>query len=129
MIELREVSRRYDGPEGGIDALSGLSLQLQPGCFAAVVGKAGSGNSRLLCLVAGIDRPTRGEVIVAGQSLQAFDEGRLAAWRGRNVGVVFQFFQLLPTLTVLENVMLPMDFYATLPPRQARERAVMLLGS
>lgn len=128
MIELRGVSRRYDGPEGGIDALSGLSLQLRPGCFTAVVGKSGSGKSTLLSLVAGIDRPSSGEVLVAGQALHTLDESTLATWRGRNVGVVFQFFQLLPTLTVLENVMLPMDFCATLPTGQARERALMLLG-
>ena len=129
MIELRQVSRRYDGPGGSIAALSDLSLQLRPGSFTAVVGKSGSGKSTLLSLVAGIDRPTSGEVLVAGQPLHQLDESRLATWRGRHVGVVFQFFQLLPTLTVLENVMLPMDFCATFPARQARERALMLLGS
>jgi putative ABC transport system ATP-binding protein len=81
----------------------------------------------LLNLIAAIDRPSAGEVRVGGELLNQLDESRLSIWRGRTVGVVFQFFQLLPTLTVLENTMLPMDFCGTLPPRQARERALALL--
>ena len=92
-----------------------------------MVGKSGSGKSTLLNLVAGIDRPRAGEVHVAGTALEHLDESRLAAWRGRNVGVVFQFFQLLPTLTVLENVTLPMDFCSTRPARAARACAMELL--
>ena len=100
---------------------------LPPGELTAIVGKSGSGKSTLVNLIAGIDRPTRGEVLVGGIPVHSLDESRLAAWRGRNVGVVFQFFQLLPTLTVAENVMLPMDFCATYPPAQARTRAAQLL--
>jgi len=127
MIELRELSKLYPGPEGGTQALNDVTLSLPDGEFIAIVGKSGSGKSTLINLIAGIDRPSHGEVRVAGTAVQALDESRLAAWRGRHVGVVFQFFQLLPTLTVLENVMLPMDFCGTYPPGPARERALQLL--
>ncbi|HET9555340.1 MAG TPA: ABC transporter ATP-binding protein [Anaeromyxobacteraceae bacterium] len=127
MIELRRVSKQYAADGGGFTALRDVDLHVGPGEFVAVVGKSGSGKSTLLNLVAGIDRPTAGEVLVGRTPVHALDEGRLAAWRGRSVGVVFQSFQLLPTLTVLENVVLPMDLCATLPPRAARERALALL--
>lgn len=128
MIELLNLGKRYPGPKGGTCALHALNLELPAGEFVAIVGKSGSGKSTLINLIAGIDRPSEGEVRVAGTSLQTLDESRLAAWRGRHVGVVFQFFQLLPTLTVLENVMLPMDFCATYPKPQARLRALRLLA-
>ncbi|HEV8311901.1 MAG TPA: ABC transporter ATP-binding protein [Burkholderiaceae bacterium] len=127
MIELRKLGKLYPGPEGGTQALNDVTLSLPDGEFIAIVGKSGSGKSTLINLIAGIDRPSHGEVRVAGTAVQALDESRLAAWRGRHVGVVFQFFQLLPTLTVLENVMLPMDFCGTYPPGPARERALQLL--
>jgi putative ABC transport system ATP-binding protein len=92
-----------------------------------VIGKSGSGKSTLVNLVAGLDRPSAGEVVVGGTALHALDESRLAAWRGRSVGVVFQFFQLLPTLTVLENVLLPMDLCGTLKGPASRRRALALL--
>ena len=110
MIELRDVSKLYPGPDGGTRALDAVTLELSAGEFVAIVGKSGSGKSTLINLIAGIDRPSAGQVRVGGTAVHGLDESRLAAWRGRHVGVVFQFFQLLPTLTVLENVMLPMDF-------------------
>jgi putative ABC transport system ATP-binding protein len=128
MIELLNLSKRYPGPDGGTCALRALNLELPAGEFVAIVGKSGSGKSTLINLIAGIDRPSEGQVRVAGTALQTLDESRLAAWRGRHVGVVFQFFQLLPTLTILENVMLPMDFCATYPKAQARQRALHLLA-
>ena len=128
MIELRDVTKQYPGPDGGTRALDAVTLDLPAGEFVAIVGKSGSGKSTLINLIAGIDRPSAGQVHVAGTAVHALDESRLAAWRGRHVGVVFQFFQLLPTLTVLENVMLPMDFCATYPKAQARERALRLLA-
>jgi putative ABC transport system ATP-binding protein len=94
----------------------------------AIVGKSGSGKSTLLNMVGGIDSPTSGVVTVADTAIQSLNPSRLAAWRGRTVGIVFQFFQLLPTLTVAENVMLPMDFLGTLPARRRLERALDLLG-
>jgi putative ABC transport system ATP-binding protein len=126
-IDLLSVTKRYPGAGGGFMALDRVTLQLPRRELIAVVGKSGSGKSTLVNLVAGIDRPTEGEVRVGGTRLAGLDESRLAAWRGRNVGVVFQFFQLLPTLTVAENVMLPMDFCRTYPPAQARQRAASLL--
>ena len=127
MIELSGVSKVFPGGQGGFVALDGIKLQLPAGEFVAIVGKSGSGKSTLINLIAGIDRPTAGTVHVAGTAVHTLNESQLAAWRGRHVGVVFQFFQLLPTLTVAENVMLPMDFCGTLPRQQARERALMLL--
>jgi len=128
MIELCELSKRYPGPDGGTTALDRVSLDLPRGEFVAIVGKSGSGKSTLINLIAGIDRPSSGQVQIDGTAVHALDESRLSAWRGRNVGVVFQFFQLLPTLTTLENVMLPMDFCATYPRAEARKRALQLLG-
>ena len=127
VVSLRDVSKSYVVAGNDFMALEQVTLNVPAGEFVAVVGKSGSGKSTLLNLIAAIDRPTTGEVRVGGELLNHMNESRLAVWRGRSVGVVFQFFQLLPTLTVLENVMLPMDFCATLAPRQARERAEMLL--
>jgi len=127
IVELHQVRKTFATAGHPFAALDGIDLRLPAGEFVAVVGKSGSGKSTLLNLVAGIDRPDTGQVIVAGASVHALDESRLATWRGRHVGVVFQFFQLLPTLTVLENVMLPMDFCRTLPLVKARARALELL--
>lgn len=127
LIELRAVTKIYPSAGGGFTALDGVSLTLPAGELTAVVGKSGSGKSTLVHLIAGLDRPTHGRVVVGGTPVHELDESKLAAWRGRNVGVVFQFFQLLPTLTVAENVMLPMDLCATYAPAQARSRAAQLL--
>ena len=127
MITLNQVSKSYETPAGKFSALRDIDLEIQPGQFVGVVGKSGSGKSTLLNMVAGIDRPTSGSVAVAGTTIHGLSENKLAVWRGRNVGFVFQFFQLLPTLTVAENVMLPMDFAGTVPFRERRKRAVALL--
>jgi putative ABC transport system ATP-binding protein len=127
LVELRRVTRTFPGASGGFTALHGVDLRLPAGELIAVVGKSGSGKSTLLNMIAGIDRPTAGEILVGDARVHAMSEDRLASWRGRNVGVVFQFFQLLPTLTVLENVVLPMDFCGALPPSKARARARELL--
>ena len=128
-VELRGVAKTFASDGARFTALHGVDLRLPAGEFVAVVGKSGSGKSTLLNLVAGIDRPTAGEVIVGGTQVHRLDESRLAAWRGRRVGVVFQSFQLLPTLSVLENVMLPMDLCATFPVPEARRRALARLAS
>lgn len=117
----------YLTPAGQFAALRNIDLQIAAGEFVAIVGKSGSGKSTLLNLVGGIDTPTSGVVEVGGTAIQNLDQDRLAVWRGRNVGFVFQFFQLLPTLTIAENVMLPMDFCRTYPVRDRRKRALDLL--
>lgn len=127
MISLQQVSKTYETPAGKFSALKQIDLQIRPGEFVGVVGKSGSGKSTLLNMVAGIDRPSSGSVAVAGTEIHALSENRLAVWRGRNVGFVFQFFQLLPTLTAAENVMLPMDFSRSFPFRERRKRALDLL--
>ncbi len=127
LIDVRQVVKTYSSASGSFTALKGVSLQVQAGEFVAVVGKSGSGKSTLINLIAGIDRPSSGEVDIAGTSVHALSQEQLAIWRGRNVGVVFQFFQLLPTLTVAENVVLPMDFCNTYPVRERRPRALALL--
>src|SRR5687767_2071848 len=97
LIDVRQVSKIYNSPSGSFTALQRVSLQVQAGEFVAVVGKSGSGKSTLINLIAGIDRPTSGDVNVAGTPVHALSQEQLAIWRGRKVGVVFQFFQLLPT--------------------------------
>ena len=127
MISLQQVSKTYETPAGKFTALNHVNLEIEPGEFVGVVGKSGSGKSTLLNMLAGIDRPSSGSVAVAGTEIHALSENKLAVWRGRNVGFVFQFFQLLPTLTAAENVMLPMDFSKSLPFRERRKRALGLL--
>jgi len=127
MISLHQVNKTYETPAGKFAALKDINLQIEPGQFVGIVGKSGSGKSTLLNMVAGIDRPSTGSVAIAGTEIQSLSENKLAAWRGRNVGFVFQFFQLLPTLTAAENVMLPMDFSKSVPLRERRKRAVALL--
>ena len=128
MISLAHVTKNYDTPAGEYPALFGVNLEIAAGEFVAIVGKSGSGKSTLLNLIAGIDRASSGKVVVNNSNIGELSENRLAAWRGKNIGLVFQFFQLMPTLTVAENVMLPMDFAGTVPPRQRRARAVELLA-
>jgi putative ABC transport system ATP-binding protein len=129
MIHLTHVSKTYETPAGKFSALKNIDLEIRPGEFVGLVGKSGSGKSTLLNMVAGIDRPSSGSVAVAGTEIHDLSENRLAAWRGRNVGFVFQFFQLLPTLTAAENVVLPMDFSRAIPARERRKRALALLDS
>jgi putative ABC transport system ATP-binding protein len=127
LVDVRQAVKRYERTAAAFTALKGVSLQVDAGEFVAVIGKSGSGKSTLLNIIAGIDRPTSGEVIVSGTPLHLLPERRIAPWRGRTIGVIFQFFQLLPTLTVIENVMLPMDFCHLFSPRERRERALELL--
>ena len=127
MISLRRLTKTYETPAGAFTALRGVDLEIGRGELVAVAGKSGSGKSTLLHLIGGIDSPTEGSVTVGGTEVQGLRPNRLAVWRGRSVGFVFQFFQLLPTLTAAENVMLPMDFCRTLPARQRRGRALELL--
>jgi ABC-type lipoprotein export system ATPase subunit len=127
LIELRNVSKNYKTAAGDFPALKGVDLEMKAGEFVSVIGKSGSGKSTLLNMITGIDRPSAGEVVVNNTALHTLSENQMALWRGRNLGIVFQFFQLLPTISVIENVMLPMDFCNTYPMRQREKRALELL--
>lgn len=127
LIKLNEVTKTYESAAGPFTALKNIDLTVNKSEFVAVVGKSGSGKSTLLNVITGIDSPSSGEVYVASTAVHSLNQEQLAIWRGKNIGVVFQFFQLLPTLTVAENVMLPMDFCRTYPPRERRGRAIYLL--
>ncbi len=128
LISLRNVDKSF--PVGGnpFYALREVDLSVDAGELVFVVGKSGSGKSTLLNMIAGLDRPTRGEVHVVDTPIHALSEDELARFRGEQVGVVFQFFQLLPTLTVAENVMLAMDFVGRIPTAERRSRAEALLA-
>ena len=121
IIELRDVQKSYTSAAGEFRALRGINLQINAGEFVSVIGKSGSGKSTLLNMVTGIDRPT------AGTAVQKLDENQLAGWRGDNLGIIFQFFQLLPSLSLMQNVILPMDLAGKHKPKERRERAEHLL--
>jgi putative ABC transport system ATP-binding protein len=127
LIQLRDIKKVYKTEAGDFYALKGINLDIHRGEFVGIIGKSGSGKSTLVNMMTGIDRPTSGEVEINNITIQRFNEGQMAKWRGNNMGVVFQFFQLLPTLTVIENVMLPMDFCNKYSGRERVERAMHLL--
>jgi putative ABC transport system ATP-binding protein len=127
LISLRGVTKNYETGRGPFVALRDVDLSVPAGAFVAIVGRSGSGKSTLANVITGIDRPTAGEVDVAGTRVDALGQRELARWRGRGVGVVFQFFQLLPSLTVCENVVLPMELCGTYPVRDRLPRALALL--
>jgi putative ABC transport system ATP-binding protein len=124
---VHDLVKEYHTEAGNFRALNSVSISVDKGQFVAVIGKSGSGKSTLINMITGIDRPTTGEVWVNGTAVHLLTEGQLARWRGRNLGIVFQFFQLLPTLSIVDNVMLPMDFCNTYPPRERRDRAMHYL--
>lgn len=127
LIDLQDVTKIYQSEAGPCPALKGINLRVREGEFIAVVGKSGSGKSTLINMITGIDRPTSGQIWVAQAPVHEMNEDQMAIWRGRSVGVVFQFFQLLPTLTVIENVMLPMDLSRSVKNGQRHQRALKLL--
>ncbi len=127
LIELRDVTKIFETAAGPFTALDTITLNVDRGEFVAIIGKSGSGKSTLMNMISGIDRPTSGEVFIGDTAVHTLNESEMAVWRGRNVGIVFQFFQLLPALSLVENVMLPMDFCNMFTPRERRERAMMLL--
>src|SRR5512136_1641324 len=126
-IEMRSVVKTFKTAAGPFTALKSVNLRVNAGEFVAVIGKSGSGKSTLLNMLTGIDRPTSGEVYVGDTAVHRMSEGRLAKWRGKELGIVFQFFQLLPTLSLLENVMLPMDLCGLYSVRERKKRALGLL--
>ena len=127
LIDLRDVIKTYETGAGDVTVLRDITLKVERGEFISVVGPSGSGKSTLLNMITGIDRPTEGQVFVGGEAVHKLNENQLARWRGRNVGFIFQFFQLLPTLTILENVMLPMDFCRVYKRRERKGQAMALL--
>ena len=127
-INLQNVVKAYETPAGQFLALKGIDLQINHGEFVAVVGKSGSGKSTLINMMTGIDNPSQGTIHMNGTAIHDLDEDPMAKWRGRNVGIIFQFFQLLPMLSCLENVMLPMDFCNTYSQKERRARAQQLLA-
>lgn len=127
LIDVKDVVKAYITPVGDFIALDGVDLKIDRGEFVAVVGKSGSGKSTLINMITGIDRPTSGEVCIDGTAVHTLKEGPMAEWRGRTIGVIFQFFQLLPMLSCVENIMLPMDFCNMYTPKERKERALHLL--
>jgi putative ABC transport system ATP-binding protein len=127
LVHVDNVVKDFQGPAGVIHVLKSVNLSVAAGEFVGVRGPSGSGKSTLINMITGIDRPTGGRVQVAGQHIESMSENALARFRGKNIGVIFQFFQLLPTLTVVENVMLPMDFCRMWKPRERPQRAMALL--
>ena len=127
LIRLTEVVKTYDTGEVPFTALRGINLDVGEGEFIGLIGKSGSGKTTLINMITGIDRPSSGTVMIDGTPVHNLNENQLAVWRGKTIGVVFQFFQLLPTLTVIENVMLPMDFCNMFTPAERPKRALHLL--
>jgi len=127
IVDVKNVVKRFPVGDTEITILKGISLQIHKGEFLSIVGPSGNGKSTLLNMITGIDRPSAGEVIVLGQQVHEMSENALARWRGENVGIIFQFFQMLPALTLLNNVVLPMDLAGKYKPRERRERAMHLL--
>jgi len=127
MITLDNVTKSFAVGDGLTTVLHDVSLRVPAGQFLSIVGASGNGKSTLLNMITGIDRPSSGRVTINGADLHAMDENKLAQWRGRNVGIIFQFFQLLPALTLHQNVVLAMDFVDEVPKKQRSERAMSLL--
>ncbi|MCK6624706.1 MAG: ABC transporter ATP-binding protein [Anaerolineae bacterium] len=127
IIEVKDVFKNFKVGDGEVTILKGISFDVKPGEFVSIVGPSGNGKSTLLNMITGIDRPSAGEVIVTGREVHKMSENKLASWRGEHVGIIFQFFQMLPALSLLQNVILPMDFANKYSPKERRERAMHLL--
>jgi ABC-type lipoprotein export system ATPase subunit len=128
IVDLRNVNKSYKTAVGDYPALKNINLQINTGEFVSIIGKSGSGKSTLLNMITGIDHPTNGEVFINSTPVHKMSEDQMARWRGTNLGIVFQFFQLLPMISVIENIMLPMDFSRTYPIGERREHAMQLLA-
>lgn len=129
LIRLTGVTKSFVVGAGKFSALKNVDLEIRKGQMVSITGKSGSGKSTLLNIITGIDKTTEGSVSVNGVRIDKLSESDLASWRGKNIGVVFQFFQLIPTLTIAENVMLPMDFCNSYPRSERRKRALSILES
>ena len=127
LIRLRNLEKSYRTAAGEFTALKGINLDVYPGEFVGIVGKSGAGKTTLINMITGVDHLTRGEVWVNGAPVHELNEDQLAIWRGRTLGIIYQSFYLMPTLSLLDNVMLPPDFSGTFHSRQSPERALALL--
>ena len=127
VVAVQNVTKAFKVGGGDVTILKGISLEVQPGEFVAIIGPSGNGKSTLLNMITGIDRPTDGEIMVTGQPVHKMSENQLAVWRGEQVGIIFQFFQMLPALSLLQNVVLPMEFARKYSRKERRERAMDLL--
>jgi len=127
LVQIVDLVKSFPVGGGEVTILKGLTFDVKQGEFVSIVGPSGNGKSTLLNMITGIDRPTAGQVIVTGLEINKMSENQLAAWRGKHVGIIFQFFQMLPALSLLQNVILPMDFAKKYSPRERRERGMHLL--
>jgi len=127
ILELKNISKKYQTKERTFTALNNINLSINKGEYLAIVGKSGSGKSTLLNMVTGIDHPTKGKVIVNNTEVGEMNESDLAQWRGKNIGIVFQFFQLIPTLSISENILLAMEFVNKIPKNERENKIKELL--
>ena len=127
-IQFKQVSKWFESTAGRFEALRNIHLTIGKGEYVAIVGKSGSGKSTLLNMLTGIDHPSEGTVSINSSEIHTLDESRLAAWRGANIGIVFQFFQLIPTLSISENLLLAMDFVNAIPKQERKQRVAALLA-
>jgi putative ABC transport system ATP-binding protein len=128
LVSLRSLSKSYESAGSSVSVLRNINVDIARGERVAIVGKSGSGKTTLINLITGIDSPSEGDIVIQGQSIIALNQNALAQWRGKHIGIVFQFFQLLPTLTIQENIVLPMDFCNQFPRNKRAARAMELLG-
>jgi putative ABC transport system ATP-binding protein len=129
IIQIKDVIKSFKVGDGEVTILKGISFDVKNGEFVSIVGPSGNGKSTLLNMITGIDRPSAGQVVVTGREVHRMSENQLASWRGENVGIIFQFFQMLPALSLLQNVILPMDFAGKYNSKERRERAMQLLDT
>ncbi|MEM7028233.1 MAG: ABC transporter ATP-binding protein [Chloroflexota bacterium] len=127
LIDIQNVIKRFPVGDDHVTILKGISFQIERGEFVSIVGPSGNGKSTLLNMITGIDRPSDGEIVAVDQHLTSLSENELALWRRHNVGIIFQFFQMLPSLTLAENIILPMDLADKYTITERRERALHLL--
>jgi putative ABC transport system ATP-binding protein len=127
VVHVKDVFKSFPVGDGEVTILKGISFEVKNGEFVSIVGPSGNGKSTLLNMITGIDRPSAGEVIVTGREVHKMSENKLAAWRGEHVGIIFQFFQMLPALSLVQNIILPMDFAGKYSTKERRERAMNLL--
>ncbi|MCX8128855.1 MAG: ABC transporter ATP-binding protein [Clostridia bacterium] len=127
MINLKGIEKVYKTGYKDYSVLKNVSFDIKAGEFVIIMGKSGSGKSTLMNIITGVDKPTSGDVVINGIGINSYNEGKMAQWRGHNVGIIFQFFQLIPTLSVIENILLPMDLVKKIPAKERESKAVKLL--